>query len=138
MPRPYSAASPAAPADPIPAYSGSGLHPYEHHRAVLIGLSTALVAAIAAIVFLMFNLSMHKDLAQSAVKDRNLFQGRLTAAEQNVQEAQTLAAQHARNAQVALAQAAQNQQLAQTQSQATSPRKSSSAATRRSSSRLRR
>ena len=40
------------------------LHPYEHHRAILIGLSTALVTAIAVIVALMVNLSMHKELVR--------------------------------------------------------------------------
>jgi WD40 repeat protein len=117
-PAPYSAADPTAPADESPAYGGSRLHPYDHQRASLIGLSTALVAAIAAIVFLMYNLSKHQDIAQSAVKDRDQFATRLTAAERNVQDAQALAAQHASNAKSALAQAEQNRQLAQNQSKA--------------------
>jgi hypothetical protein len=95
-----------------------GLHPYDPHRTILIGLSTALVAAIAVIVALMFNLSMHKDLAQSAQKDRKEIEGRWTAAQQQYQDAQTLAEQRAREAQTAYDQAAQNQRLAQTHQQA--------------------
>ncbi|MGA2258383.1 MAG: hypothetical protein ABSG53_27275 [Thermoguttaceae bacterium] len=72
---PYKAADPSVLTDPVPAYSGASLHPYEQHRTVLIGLSTALVGAIIAIVALMVNLSTHKDLAQSALKDRKTFEG---------------------------------------------------------------
>jgi WD40 repeat protein len=115
---PYSPTEPATLADATAPYGGSGLHPYEQHRAVLIGLSTALVAAIAVIVALMINLSTHKDLAQSALKDRNLFEGRLTAAQQDIKDAQTMAAQRAREAQTAISQAAENQRLAQSKNQA--------------------
>ena len=45
--------------------SGGGLHPYDQTRAIMIGLSTALVAAIGIIVALMFNLSWHKGPASS-------------------------------------------------------------------------
>ena len=96
----------------------AALHPYDHQRASLIGLSTALVAAIAIIVVLMFNLSKHQGIAQTAVQERNQFEGRLTSAQQNIRDAQALAEQHARNAQLALAEAAENQQLVQNQSQA--------------------
>jgi WD40 repeat protein len=112
------AANPAALAEESPAYSGAALHPYEHHRASLIGLSTALVAAIAVIVALMVNLSTHKDLAQSAQQDRKLFEDRLTAAQRNVRDAEALAALRAREALLAAGQAAQNQRLAQTKDQA--------------------
>ena len=62
---PYSAADPAALAEPSPAFCAAGLHPYDQSRAILIGLSTALVAAIAVIVALMVNLSWHRDVAFS-------------------------------------------------------------------------
>jgi len=108
---PYADTSTASLADPIPSLTGGHLHPYENHRAVLIGISTALVAAIAVIVALMINLSTHKDLIQSAQKERKQYEDRWTSA-------QSLAEQHARRAQLASDQAAQNQRLAQTQQQA--------------------
>ena len=115
---PYPTAAPTALANEVPAYSGSGLHPYEHHRTSLIGLSTALVTAIAVIVVLMVNLSTHKDLAVTAQQERKQFEDRWTAAQRNVKEAEALAALKAREAQLAAGQAAQNQQLAQSKNQA--------------------
>ena len=57
---------PSALNDPaLAAYPASQLHPYDHHRAALIGLSTALVAAIVIIVSLMSNFSTHKDSRRS-------------------------------------------------------------------------
>ena len=100
------------------ASSGGGLHPYDQNRAIMIGLSTALVAAIAVIVALMVNLSWHKDLVQSTQKDRNQLEGRWTAAQQDLKVAQALAAQRAREAQLAAGQAAENQRLAQSKDQA--------------------
>jgi len=115
---PYSAAEPSALTDPSLAFSGAGLHPYDHHRASLIGLSTALVTAIIAIVALMINLSTHKDLAQSALKDRKSFEDRLILAQGKVTDAEALAAQHARAATLAADQVAQHQRLIQTKDQA--------------------
>ncbi|MGO9109284.1 MAG: hypothetical protein ACLP9L_08635 [Thermoguttaceae bacterium] len=115
---PYSAANPTALPDESLAYSGSVLHPYDQHRAIMIGLSTALVAAIAIIVALMVNLSWHKDLIQSTQKDRNQVADRLTTAERKFQEAQALASQRDREAQLAAGQAAQNQRLAQSKDRA--------------------
>lgn len=115
---PHSATNPTALDDPSPAYTGIGLHPYDNHRTILIGLSTALVAAIVVIVALMFNLSTHKDLADSFQKDRKQFEDRWTAAQRSVKDAESLAARHARDAKTAYDQAAQNQQLVQKQQQA--------------------
>jgi len=115
---PYSAANPTELAEESPAYNGTGLHPYDHHRAGLVGLSTALVAAIAIIVALMINLSTHKELAVSAQQDRKQIEDRLTTAQRNVKDAEVLAAQRAHEAQLAAGQAAQNQRLAQTKEQA--------------------
>jgi WD40 repeat protein len=119
-PLPYSSNDSASRTDPSSAYVGSALNPYDHHRASLIGLSTALVAAIAVIVALMFNLSTHKDLVQSAQKDRQQYADRvtaaersLTAAEQSQKVAESLAAQRAREAKLAADQAAENQRLVQ-------------------------
>lgn len=122
---PFSAVNQAALAEETPAYSGAILHPYDHHRASLVGLSTALVAAIAIIVALMINLSSHKDIAVSAQRDSKQFEDRLTTAQRTVKDAEALAAQRTREAQLATsqaqlaaAQAAQNQRLAQTKEQA--------------------
>jgi len=115
---PYSAIDPSPLTDPTPAYGGAILHPYDHHRASLIGLSTALVTAIVAIVALMVNLSTHKDLAQSALKDRKTFEERWMVAQGKVTDAESLAAQHARAAKLATDQVAQHQQLLQTKDQA--------------------
>jgi WD40 repeat protein len=93
-----------------PVYSTSGVHPFDHHRAALIGLSTALVAAIIIIVALMFNFSTHKDLAPEI---RQQYETRLTSYQQDFQNAQNLAAERAREAKLAADQAAQNQRIAQ-------------------------
>jgi WD40 repeat protein len=95
--------------DPL-AYSATGRHPYDHHRAALIGLSTALVAAIVIIVALMANFSTHKDLAPTIRQD---YEARLATFQQNYQDAQGLAEQRARALQQANDQAAQNQRMAQ-------------------------
>ena len=61
-PQPASAYGtiPSALNDPaLAAFPASQLHPYDHHRAALIGLSTALVAAIVIIVVMMANFSGH-------------------------------------------------------------------------------
>jgi WD40 repeat protein len=116
----FSSLSPAATAgaaDPS-AYLGPKMHPYDHARASLIGLSTAMVAAIAIIVFLMINLSQHKDLIQSAQKERDKFEDSFTQAKRQAADAQALADQHARDAQLAAYQAEQNQRQAQSNSQA--------------------
>ena len=113
-----SAASPSTSTDPLPIYGRAALHPYDNNRAVLIGISTALVAAIAVIVALMFNLSVHKDLAQSAQKDRKLYQDRWTSAQSDAAAAQALAEQRTREAQLAAEQYAQSQRQIQTQQQA--------------------
>ncbi len=115
---PYTAANPTDLPEESSALTGSGLHPYDQHRAIMIGLSTALVAAIGIIVALMVNLSWHKDLIQTTQKDRNQVADRLTAAERNVQEAQAVAAQRAREAQLAAGQVAQTQSLVQSKTQA--------------------
>ena len=64
---------PADLTEPMPLASAGSLHPYDNNRAILIGVSTALVTAIAVIVALMINLSTHKDLALSAQKDRKFY-----------------------------------------------------------------
>ena len=110
--------NPAALPDPSLAYGSGGLHPYQQHRTVLIGLSTALIAAIVAIVALMVNLSTHRDLALSAQKTSKQFEDRWTVAQRTAMDAQTLAEQRAREAQSAAALAAQNQTLARTKDQA--------------------
>jgi len=104
---PAAASMPAG--DPL-AYGGSALHPYDHHRAALIGLSTALVAAIIIIVAMMANFSSHTDLAPAVRQD---YETRLTTFQQNFQEAQGLADQRAREAKAAADQAAQNAQAYQ-------------------------
>ncbi len=104
-----SSAFPSALNDPaLAAYPASQLHPYDHHRAALIGLSTALVAAIVIIVALMFNFSAHKD---SAPELKQQYETRMATFQQDYQTAQTLAEQR-------LAQAQQAQQLAQANAQA--------------------
>ena len=75
--------SAAAPATDPPAYPASNLHPYDHHRAALIGLSTALVAAIVIIVALMAHFSSHSDLAPAIKQD---YEARLTTYQQNYQD----------------------------------------------------
>jgi WD40 repeat protein len=118
----YTSSSPApdaaAPTDPNAAYLGPHVHPYDHYRASLIGLSTAMVAAIAIIVALMINLSTHKNLLDVATKAHKDVQSNLTAAKLEVSNAQALADQRASEAQMAAYQAAQNQQLAQSKNQA--------------------
>jgi WD40 repeat protein len=114
-PLPFSSLSPtaSASADPgIPAAADFGpkVHPYDHYRASLIGLSTAMVAAIAIIVVLMINLSTHKDLAQSALNARD-------QAKQQAAAAQALADQHARDAQAVAYQAQAYRQQATTYQQ---------------------
>ncbi len=100
----------SAPASDPLAYSASNLHPYDHHRAALIGLSTALVAAIVIIVALMAHFSSHTDLAPTIKQD---YEAKLTTYQQNYQDAQSLAEQRARALQTANDQVAQNQRMAQ-------------------------
>ena len=109
-------ASPAALNDPaLAAYPASQLHPYDHHRAALIGLSTALVTAIIAIVVLMLNFSAHKDLAPEM---KQQYETRMATFQQDYQSAQSLAEQRLAQAQQAAALAERNQQLAQANAQA--------------------
>ena len=118
-PRPagsYGASPSCALNDPaLAAYPASQLHPYDHHRAALIGLSTALVAAIIIIVSLMANFSTHKDLAPEL---KQQYETRMATFQQDYQSAQTLAEQRLAQAQQAAALAERNQQLAQANAQA--------------------
>jgi WD40 repeat protein len=104
----------AATTDPL-AYSATGRHPYDHHRAALIGLSTALVAAIVIIVTLMANFSSHGDLAPAIRQD---FEAKLATSHQNYQEALNLAEQRARETKFANDRFAENQRQAQAAAQA--------------------
>jgi WD40 repeat protein len=116
MADPAVAASPLLP-DPaaVPVYPASTLHPYDHHRAALIGLSTALVAAIVVIVVMMFNFSSNKDLAPEL---KQQYETRLTTFQQDFQNVQSLAEQRAQEAKLAADRAAENQRLAQVNAQA--------------------
>jgi WD40 repeat protein len=117
-PRPAGSygAAPSALNDPaLAAYPASQLHPYDHHRAALIGLSTALVAAIIIIVALMANFSAHNNLAPEV---KQQYETRMATFQQDYQSAQTLADQRLAQAQQAAALAERNQQLAQANAQA--------------------
>jgi len=100
--------------DPL-AYPASALHPYDHHRAALIGLSTGMVAAIVIIVVLMSKLSSNTNLAPEI---RQQFDAKLTALQQNIETTQSLADQRLALANQAAAKAAENQRLAQQNAQA--------------------
>ncbi len=100
--------------DPL-GYPASALHPYDHHRAALIGLSTGLVAAIVIIVVLMSKLSSNTNLAPEI---RQQFDAKLTALQQNIETTQSLADQRLALANQAAAKAAENQRLAQQSAQA--------------------
>lgn len=104
-------ASPSLLSDPaLAAFPASQLHPYDHHRAALIGLSTALVAAIVIIVVLMAGFSTNKDLAPEL---KQKYETRMATFQQDYQSAQSLAEQRLAQAQQAAAIAAKNQQIAE-------------------------
>ncbi len=104
-----------------PSADPNVFHPFDEHRAMLIGTSTALLGAIGVIVYLMLHLASHKDIALKDVglnvrqTSKQQDEDRLAELKRQAQQIDAIDAQRTREVQAANDRAVQNQQLARKQ-----------------------